>query len=265
LYSFNWKQVIHHPFWENRLKHMMPLKSIIVDGKEQLVEDEEKRDLLLSLTERPRTAAGASLILDQKPEVNASFSVSSRLPVSPQSTMQTRNALQCKESDVQSSTSTLVGSQVAAADRDELAKLKSNEARQLFFMPSELSASQIIDNPKIQKPVALKFEPKVLPVANAKAHKADTFLKLPRDEFNASVDAIKANTNVPGDKSAGAMKIKLHLMNYVGSLCNESSKMADAFVQAELYKELLLVIKNGYHVDMYLNKKIMIFIQRTLK
>ena len=250
---------MHHPFWENRLKHAMPLKSIIVDGKEQLVEDEERRDLLLSLTERPRTAAGASLImLDQKPEVNASFSVSSRLPVSPQSTMQTRNALQCKESDVQSSsTSTLVGSAQVVET-----KPANNETRQLFFMPSELSASQIVDNPKIQKPVALKFESKVLPVGgNAKALKADTFVKLPRDEFSACVDAVKANTNVPSDKSAGAMKLKLHLMNYVGTLCNESSKMADAFVQAELYKELLLVIKNGYHVDMYSRFIYLIFVQ----
>ncbi len=137
-----------HPFWETRLKHVMPLKSVIVDGKEQLIEDEERRDLLLSLTERPRTAAGASLILDQKPEVNASFSVSSRLPVSPQSTMHTRNALQYKDSEAQSSTSTLVDSQVIA-ERDEASKLKTNEAKKLFFMPSELTASQIIDNPKV--------------------------------------------------------------------------------------------------------------------
>ncbi len=99
--------------------------------------------------------------------------------------------------------------------------------------------------------MALKFEPKVLPINSAKLLKADTFLKLPRDEFDRSIEAIKSNTNLPADKSAGAMKIKLHLMNYIGTLCNESGKMADAFLEVELYKDLMLIIKNGYHVDMY--------------
>ena len=227
----------------------MPLKSIIVDGKEQIVEDEEKRDMLLSLTERPRTAAGASLILDQKPEVNASFSISSRLPVSPQSTMHTRNAMQYKESEVQSSASTLVDSEVIA-ECDEVKQGKISEMKNLFFMPSELNASQIIDNPKIQKPKDLKFEPKALPFSNPKLLKADTFLKISREEFEKSIELIKANANVPSDKSAGAMKLKLNLMNYIGTMCNESSKLADAFINVELHKDLLAIIKNGYHLDM---------------
>lgn len=241
----SWKQLIRHPFWEGRLKHLMPTKSIMVDGKEQIVEDENR--------DRPRTAAGASLILDQKPEVNASFSISSRLPVSPQSTMQTRNALQYKESDAvhsaSSTTSTLVDSQVIA-ERNEARHNKNNEMRKLFFVPSELNKSQIIDNPKIQKPATLKYEPKVLPFNNPKMQKADTFLKLPRDELDNCLTMVKNNTNVPSDRSAGAMKLKLHLLNYIGTLCNDSSRMADAFLGIELHKELLGIIKNGNHLEL---------------
>lgn len=74
-----WNQIIKHPFWENNLKHLHQGKSIIVDGKEQVLDehDEEEDDKALPLnfsrmsTDRPR----ASTIIDQKPEVNVSFSI----------------------------------------------------------------------------------------------------------------------------------------------------------------------------------------------
>ena len=130
---------------------MLAHKSIIVDGKEQIVdnldmnelnENEDKVNLSHILTDRPRTAA-ASTILEQKhPEVNVSFSISSRLPVSPQSTLQTRNALQCKDLDEQSSLSTLT-----SQSNDKF--LSQDEHRRLFFLPSELNVSQIVDNPRV--------------------------------------------------------------------------------------------------------------------
>jgi hypothetical protein len=80
--------------------------------------------------------------------------------------------------------------------------------------------------------------------------KAETFLKLPREEFEKSIEIIKIHTNVPNDKSAGAMKLKLHLMNYIGTVCYESTKLADSFVQVELHKDLLSIIKNGFHIEM---------------
>ena len=165
--------------------------------------------------------------------------------------------MQYKESDVQSSTSTIVGSQQmnnendADGVNDSPEKLiNEDDLRRLFFLPSELNASQIVDNPKIQKTTSLKFEPKVLPFTNPKLLKAESFLKMPRDEFEKSLLQVKANTNVPSDKSAGAIKLKLHLMNYIGTICSESSRLADAFVQVELYKDLVLIIKNGHSLEM---------------
>lgn len=73
---------------------------------------------------------------------------------------------------------------------------------------------------------------------------------MPREEFEKSLEIIKANTNVPQDKSAGAIKIKLHLMNYIGTLCLESSKFADSFIRIELYNDLLVIIKNGHNIEM---------------
>ena len=108
----------------------------------ELNENEDKVNLSHILTDRPRTAA-ASTILEQKhPEVNVSFSISSRLPVSPQSTLQTRNALQCKDIDEQSSLSTLT-----SQSNDKF--LSQDEYRRLFFLPSELNVSQIVDNPRV--------------------------------------------------------------------------------------------------------------------
>lgn len=156
----NWRQIINHPFWENKLMHLMaPLTSRkstrISDNKEQNDEQVEMEELdeiddqvnVLNCsrmsTDRPRTAA-ASTVLEKHPEINVSFSISSRLPTSPQSTIHTRNPVQCQESDEQSGTSTLV------SQHDDDNKYASrNEYRRLFFVPSELNVSQIVDNPKV--------------------------------------------------------------------------------------------------------------------
>ena len=75
-------------------------------------------------------------------------------------------------------------------------------------------------------------------------------MQLSKAEFDRSLEQIKANTVVPADKSAGAIKLKLHLMNYIGTLCVESAKLADAFIQCELYKELIQIVKNGHNLEM---------------
>lgn len=97
----------------------------------------------------------------------------------------------------------------------------------------------------------MKFEPKALPFTNPKYLKAQTLLALSREEFVKCMNTIKANTNVPSDKSAGAIKLKLHLMNYIGSMCCESAKVADSFIQIELYKDLMTIVKNGHNLEMY--------------
>lgn len=60
--------------------------------------------------------------------------------------MQTRNPVQCKDSDENSGTSTLVSQQ---DDADDTKFASRNEYRRLFFVPSELNVSQIVDNPKV--------------------------------------------------------------------------------------------------------------------
>lgn len=144
--------------------HLLTDKSIVVDGREHNTDEEfneEEQDdranpLCFSRisTDRPRT----STILDQKPEINVSFSISSRLPSSPQSTMQTRNPVQCKESDQQSSTNTLVSQNF---DKEEIflenVSESLSEYRRLFFLPSELNVSQIIDNPKVNFFIKILF------------------------------------------------------------------------------------------------------------
>ena len=80
--------------------------------------------------------------------------------------------------------------------------------------------------------------------------KADTFLQMSKDELERHIEQIKSNTNVPTDKSAGAVKLKLHLLNYIGSICIESGRLSDLFLNAELYKELFLIVKNGHSLEM---------------
>lgn len=179
-----WPQLAHHNFWEGRLKHLIaaPVENLATEQDEDhnLITENNKNPLCFSRlsTDRPRTAGGGlgSIVLEQKPpEVNVSFSISSRLPASPQGTMQTRNPIHYKESDEQKSSlsansvSTVVMSPRAAGgvatmtnyqgtegemeleggarERENATSL--NEYRRMFFLPSELNVSQIIDNPKV--------------------------------------------------------------------------------------------------------------------
>jgi hypothetical protein len=59
--------------------------------------------------------------------------------------MHTRNPVQCQESDEQSGASTLVSQHEEQDDKFA----SRNEYRRLFFVPSELNVSQIVDNPKV--------------------------------------------------------------------------------------------------------------------
>lgn len=174
------------------------------------------------------------------------------MPVSPQSTIQTRNPVQYnKDSEIRNSASTLVSQNFEKEDNLTETFIDSfNQYRSLFFLPSELIMSQIVDNPKIQKPITMKFEPKALTFINSKFFKVENFFKISKDECNKIIDIIKQNTTVPAEKTAGAIKQKLHLLNYIGTLCSESDKLADLFVQAELYKDLLSIIKNGHNLEM---------------
>ena len=234
----------------------MSRKSLFIDGKDDTQEEEDELDEVDDqvnhlnasrlLTDRPKTAGG-SMVLEKHPEINVSFSISSRLPTSPQSTIQTRTAVQCnQESDLKSSSTDTL--KIESDDNPKFAS--RNESLRLFFMPSELNVSQIIDNPKIHKSSLLKFEPKALPFSNAKLLKTSTFLQLSKPDFEKALEQIKANTNVPTDKSASAIKLKLHLMNYIGTLCTEATKFADSFIQVELYRDLLNIVKIGHNLEM---------------
>jgi serine/threonine-protein kinase ULK4 len=218
---FNWSQVARHPFWEGRLVHLVPQTAHSIMVNDSILE----RSIL---TDRPKTAHG------QKPEVNVSFSMSSRLPV-----------------DVsQNITLQPIDRQISEESTSVSKSFSKFESKKPFFISTELNTSQIIDNPKIQKPSSLKFEPKSLPIANNGLFRAEKLLKLPRSEFNKQLDIIKQNTNVPTEKTAIVIKNKLHLLNYIGFICTESSQIANELIDIELYKDLVSIIKGGHNLEM---------------
>lgn len=218
---FDWKQLARHQFWEGRLVHLVPQTANSIMVNDSILD----RSIL---TDRPKTAHG------QKPEVNVSFSMSSRLPV-----------------DVsQNVTLQPIDRQISEESTSVSKSYTKFESKKTFFVSSELNTSQIVDNPKIQKAASLKFEPKSLPIANSGLFRAEKLLKLPRSEFNKQLDIIKQNTNVPADKSAIAIKNKLSLLNYIGFICTESSQIANELIDIELYKDLVSIIKGGHNLEM---------------
>ena len=114
---------------------------------------------------------------------------------------------------------------------------------------------------KIQEVASLKYDVKVLPFKNP------NMLQMGRDELAKCIELIKANTNVPaaaaaaggaGDGAsdgkaatvAGMAKLKLHVLNYIGSMCVESSMVADTFIEHNVHKELLATIRTGANLEL---------------
>ena len=81
LKRYNWRHLLRHPFWENKLLHLVPVtlstKSIIVDGKEQIVDDDENENdaHFMNMSRLSTDRHRASTVLEKNPEINVSFSI----------------------------------------------------------------------------------------------------------------------------------------------------------------------------------------------
>ena len=191
-----WRALIDHPFWEGRLQHLAPMcadtTSVIDHDDDDAAllnndDDEEAGDKLNMLVfsqqqqERPRTATAASIsFVEQKPpEMNVSFSISSRLPQAATPTTHetttgtTRHPLDGNDVlslSARSNTSTLTSGEWKQqqplsknvsqqspvvlltnrnVDTHSLQLSANDDYKSMLFMPSELAMAPIVDNPKV--------------------------------------------------------------------------------------------------------------------
>nr|XP_048279771.1 serine/threonine-protein kinase ULK4 isoform X2 [Myodes glareolus] len=85
------------------------------------------------------------------------------------------------------------------------------QMRELIYTDSDLVTTPIIDNPKIMKQPAIKFDPKIL---HLPAYSVDKLLVLKDQDWNAFLQQVCSQMD-SSDKSAGAARAKLNLLCYL--------------------------------------------------
>ncbi|XP_076458728.1 serine/threonine-protein kinase ULK4-like isoform X2 [Babylonia areolata] len=102
-------------------------------------------------------------------------------------------------------------------DVDSSDRNSDNEALKLVFHDSDFTVSQIIDNPKIQKPVpaSTKFDPKMLPVPPYTVEKLNS---MPDKEFMKHMRAIVEGVGA-GEKGPPSQK-RIQLLHYAASIAS---------------------------------------------
>lgn len=70
-----WKQLLKHPFWEEKLKHLIPAEEADDDFDETNDQNITHTNFSRISMDRPRTTAGSTVLDQKQPEINVSFSI----------------------------------------------------------------------------------------------------------------------------------------------------------------------------------------------
>ncbi|XP_070570281.1 serine/threonine-protein kinase ULK4-like isoform X2 [Ptychodera flava] len=148
-----------------------------------------------------------------------------------------------KSTDMQSSQAASTRSTVR--DR-KVSESQNSEMKELIFTVWDLTTTQIIDNPKIQKPTSLKWDNKALPL------QAPTVEKLKKmkpeeieDLMNTLADTLSKAVN---DKTASSQRMRIQLLTYIAALCNDSTLAAYA-IKSRLVSALQQQLKSPQHLE----------------
>ncbi|XP_006823231.1 serine/threonine-protein kinase ULK4-like [Saccoglossus kowalevskii] len=144
-------------------------------------------------------------------------------------------------------TSEMQGMNMGRLNRDRKpSDSHSAEMKDLIFTTWDLTVTQIIDNPKIQKVASLKWDSKALPMQVPSMEKVK---KLKTEEVEdlllALADTLSKAIN---DKSASSQRMRVQLLNYIACLANEAS-VAALMIRSKLVPALQQQIKSPQHLE----------------
>ncbi|XP_025099125.1 serine/threonine-protein kinase ULK4-like isoform X3 [Pomacea canaliculata] len=130
-------------------------------------------------------------------------------------------------------------------DSGSFDKTSEGNVQKLIFHDSDFTASQIIDNPKIQKPVtaASKFDQKALPVPPFTGEKLNSMTE---KELLKHIRAVIESIGSP-EKGPPSQK-RIHLLHYAASIAS-SMVVATAFVNTSALMVLAHQIRDCSNVD----------------
>ncbi|CAF1559867.1 unnamed protein product [Rotaria sp. Silwood1] len=125
--------------------------------------------------------------------------------------------------------------------------------RKMLFTKTELQPTAIIENKTIQKTLPFKFENKLLPFQLGKYENLSRLSSVDLQEHASMIKKELSNTTAGSPTNANGMRLKPHLLNYIGYTCLEqanSGPFADALIAKEIHKDLLNIITNGTTMEL---------------
>ncbi|GFR84606.1 serine/threonine-protein kinase ULK4 [Elysia marginata] len=120
----------------------------------------------------------------------------------------------------------------------------STEIKRLIFHDTDFIITQIVDNPKIQKVTACKYDPKTLPVPPFSAEKMSGFSE---KDIQKQARLICENITV-AEKGPPSQK-RIQLLNYIVSV-SSCKQISTALTQLGLLGTMTKQIRESSHLDM---------------
>ncbi|KAK7111983.1 serine/threonine-protein kinase ULK4-like isoform X2 [Littorina saxatilis] len=241
-----WAALVKHPFWQGRLSELAKEFEVSQDvggsstsatrssifesagsvlGRIKSVEMHRSMDKSMSRLDvvdsaRPLSTIGEVLRPKTAPGHDTGGSSLFTLSARPHTAVQPDEKVTTPYRQVQSPLTTREVIGMTQDDTDSIDRNGDNEALKLVFHDSDFTTSQIIDNPKIQKPpsASTKYDPKTLPVPPFTVEKLSS---MPDKEFMKHMKAIVDSIGC-GEKGPPSQR-RIQLLNYAASVASNSA------------------------------------------
>ncbi|CAF1297751.1 unnamed protein product [Adineta ricciae] len=232
----DWPAVLTHPFWAGQLSHLVRPQTGVA---KKSVNRSENHD---------RASVNSRVTTTDRPECNVSFSLSC-----------TKTSVQIaqpnKTDETTSSKSRLNDhSSISTHEQSTASGSESVErVRKMLFSKAELQPTPIVENQKIQKTLAFKYESKLLPFQLGKYENLSRLSSVDMQEHANMIKKELSMTSPGSPTNQNGMRVKSNLLNYIGSTCLEqanSNVFADVLISKDVYKDLLNLITNGGSMEM---------------
>ncbi|CAF1149541.1 unnamed protein product [Rotaria sp. Silwood1] len=232
----DWPGILTHPFWSGQLSHLVRPQT---GTTKKSINQNETHD---------RPPLSSRLATTDRPESNVSFSLSC-----------TRTSIQIAQ---QNKPDEIDGNKT---HRNDYSSINTHEQstvfggetierlRKMLFTKTELQPTAIIENKTIQKTLPFKFENKLLPFQLGKYENLSRLSSVDLQEHASMIKKELSNTTAGSPTNANGMRLKPHLLNYIGYTCLEqanSGPFADALIAKEIHKDLLNIITNGTTMEL---------------
>ncbi|XP_067857918.1 serine/threonine-protein kinase ULK4 [Heptranchias perlo] len=245
----NWRGLLQHPFWQGAF----------AGGEKDFSDDENNSSLSNSeicssvvASEMQQTGGSESLQTSSIPldssQQPKSYKLENPADLQPKCALDinSKESIFLLSSHPTPRTSSIVSQNSSAPSKGSSISLQDMDSKikGLIYTDADLIVTPIMDNPKILKPVLMRFDAKTLSVP---AYSAEKLLSLKEQDWNPFVQQLCSLIDA-GEKTAGAPRAKLNLMCY---LCTVTShkEVATRLIDSQLFPLLTQQLRTAPNWD----------------